>query len=491
MICLDLQQNIDMISEEVGQKDLLIIKKFYIGKVQPLDAALIYVNGLADKTIIDRDILNPLMFKIEEDLPEKENLADYISKKYISMSNTYIKNNLSNIVHEIKRGNSAILINQMSEAIILDTKGGQYRSIGEPENETTIKGPREGFIENLSTNLSILRRRIKDKNLVIEQFVLGQRSEVDVAIVYLENLADTSIVNELRKRINLIDVDKITDSGVLQQYLEESTYSVFPQSYATERPDVVTSNILEGKIAIIVSGTPFVITVPAVFIEFFQTVEDYNFKTVPGSLFRLLRVASIFIVITLPSIYLTLIKFNAELIPIKFITPIVQSRIGIALTPFLEIMGMEVLIEILREGGLRLPSKVAQTLSVVGGIIIGDTAVRSKMVSPTTLFLVGITVVTSFVIPNIEMSLAIRLLRFPMLIISNFLGIYGIGIGWFLIIVHLFSLENFGVPYLEFTKNDMLDTFIRAPIWMHNKRPEVIPNKDPIRQTDFRKKWKN
>jgi spore germination protein KA len=191
---------------------------------------------------------------------------------------------------------------------------------------------------------------------------------------------------------------------------------------------VATSNILEGKIAIIVSGTPFVITVPAVFIEFFQTVEDYNFKTVSGSLFRLLRVASIFIVITLPSIYLTLIKFNAELIPIKFITPIVQSRIGIALTPFLEIMGMEILIELLREGGLRLPSKVAQTLSVVGGIIIGDTAIRSKMVSPTTLFLVGINVVTSFVIPNTEMSLAIRLLRFPMLIISNFLGIYGIGI---------------------------------------------------------------
>ena len=224
--------------------------------------------------------------------------------------------------------------------------------------------------------------------------------------------------------------------------------------------------------------------------QFFQAVEDYTERTVISSFVRLLRIFAAVLVITLPSFYLTLIKFNVELIPIKFVTPIVQSRVGIALTPFLEILAMELVVEFLREGGLRLPTKIAQTLSLVGGIIIGDTAIQSKMVSPTTLLVVGVTVISTFLIPNYDMSLSIRILRFPMLMLANIMGIFGIAVGWFLILVHLSSLDSLGVPYFEFHKSDLKDTFIRAPLWKMNKRPEGIPNQDSIRQTDFRNKFK-
>jgi hypothetical protein len=225
------------------------------------------------------------------------------------------------------------------------------------------------------------------------------------------------------------------------------------------------------------------------FIDFFQSVEDYYERVLVANFTRLLRILATFIVITLSPMYLTLVRYNAELIPIKFITPIIQSRIGIALTPFLEVLVTEIIVEFLREGGLRLPSKIAQTISVVGGIIIGDTAVRSKIVSPTTLFVVGVTVVASFLIPNYDMALSIRTLRFPMLILANFLGIFGIGIGCFFIIVNLCSLDSIGVPYFTLNLCDMKDTFIRAPMWKMNRRPRSVPNKNPHRQTDFRYKW--
>ncbi len=232
------------------------------------------------------------------------------------------------------------------------------------------------------------------------------------------------------------------------------------------------------------------ITLPAIFIEFFQTVEDYNQKFMLSTVIRFFRVIAVVLVLSLTSIYLTLVKFNVELLPDKLLQPIVQSRVGIAFSPVMEIVSMELIIEFLREGGLRLPSKIGQTLSVVGGIIIGDAAIKSHFVSSTTLLMVGISTVATFLIPNFEMSLAIRILKFPILFLTNALGIIGVSIGWFFILVELCSLDSMGVPYLQFKKSDMKDTFMRAPLWKMNKRPKAIPNKNPVRQKDFRKRFR-
>jgi hypothetical protein len=361
-------------------------------------------------------------------------------------------------------------------------KGGRYRAVSEPQNETAIRGSREGFVENIETNISLLRRRTKDKNLVVENFRMGIRSQTPLALIYIDDVVDKDVLEEVRRRIQNINVDIIQDTGILEEYIEDCNYSIFPQTFGTERCDVVLANIMEGRIALILNGTPYVLTVPAIFVEFFQATEDYNERTIVSSFARMLRLLAVFIIITFPSIYLTLIQYNIEVIPVKFINPIVQSRQGIALTPFLEILAMEIVVEFLREGGLRLPPKIAPTLSIVGGIIIGNTAVDSRIVSPTTLLVVGISVIATFLIPNYEMSLSIRILRFPMLMLANAAGVLGIAAGSFFLIVHLFSLESFGVPYLEFNYNDLKDIFIRSPYNKMKTRPEAIPNINPLRQ---------
>jgi len=486
----DLNGNIDLIRDELGKQSPIVVKHFYIGADQPLEAAIIYVNGIANKDIIDRDILNPLMIHIEENLNGKANIGDYLCKRYISMSNTLVELELNVVISNLKRGKTAVLINGALETIIADTTGGLQREIMEPMNETASRGPRDGFVENLEVNISLLRRKVKDNNLTIELFSLGRRSQSDVAMVYISDIADKQVLEKLRMKIESVDVDAILSAGELEQFIESNAYTIFPQSDSTERPDKAIGNMMEGRMLVLIEGTPMVLIYPATFMQFFQTVEDYTQRTIVSSFVRFLRIMAAACVISLGSVYLTLIKFNVELIPIKFVTPIVQSRVGIALTPFLEIMLMEIVVEFLREGGLRLPTKIAQTLSLVGGIIIGDTAIKSKMVTPTTLLIVGITVIATFLIPNYDMSLSIRMLRFPMLILANIMGIFGIAVGWFLILVHLSSLDSLGVPYFEFHKSDMKDTFIRAPLWKMNKRPEGIPNKDPIRQKNFRSKFK-
>lgn len=484
------QQNIDFIKSNIGNNNSVVVRNFYISSKELIEATAIFMEGIVNKELIDRDVLHPLMHNVCEDLKGKENLAEYIIKRYISMSNIHIESDINNVVKMIKRGKTAILIDDIDQFILVDAKGGEYRSISEPDNETSVKGSKDGFVENLETNISLITRRIKDKNLVTENFILGERLQSDLCIVYMGDMVNEEILENLKNRINAIQVDGVISVGIFQQYIEDYTYSLFPQTFSTERVDIIVAEILEGKIIVLLDGSAVAISIPSIFMQFFQAVEDYNHRTIVASFSRLLRIAAAIIVITLPAIYLTLIKYNVELIPIKFVTPIVQSRVGIALTPFLEIVAMEIIVEFLREGGLRLPTKIAQTLSLVGGIIIGDTAIKSKIVSPTTLLIVGITVVATFLIPNYDMSLCIRMLRFPMLILANTMGILGIAVGWFFILAHLSKLDSFGVPYFSFHKGDLKDTFIRAPMWKMKERPEVIPNKNPTRQKDFRGKFR-
>lgn len=489
-INLNLKENLDLINDRIGKNNIVVTKSLLIGNEEQLEGAIIYINGLASKDIIDRDVLHPLMLHIKENLKDKPNIMEYISKKYITMSNTKIEKDINNILSSLKRGQTALLLENSDEAIIIDTSSGDYRSISEPTNESSIRGSREGFIEKLETNTSIIKRRIRDENLVIENMVLGRRTQRDLAIIYIDNIVDKNVLQELKYKLSSIDVDSVSLMGYIQQYIENDAYSIFPQSRTTERPDIVEGNLMEGRIAVMLEGTPMVLLTPSIFIEFFQAIEDYTQRTIVSSFTRILRALSVIIVITFPSIYLTLIKFNAELIPIKFVNTIIQSRSNIPLTPFMEILSMEIIVEFLREGGLRLPPKVNQTLSVVGGIIIGQAAIKAGIVSSSTLLIIGISIIAAFLTPNYDMSLAVRFIRFPMLILSNYLGLLGLTAGFFFLLVHICSLESLGVPYFSFHNEEYKDIFVRSPLWTMNKRPDSIPNNNPIRQTDFRKKFR-
>lgn len=487
-----LYENVSMLNSMLGKLNASTQKNFFIGKNKQIDATIIYIEGLVNTEFISEYILKPLMIHADETFLGNSNPCEYIAKKYILASNSYVEKDVYKLVDAIKSGYTILLIDGIDEAIVSDTKGGEFRSIDEPENEASIKGNREGFIENIETNLSIIKRYLKDTNLTIERLKVGLRSKTDVALVYIDDIVDKEILQELKNRINAIEIDGLMDGGMLSQYIEDYPYSPFPQVYGTERSDKVISNILEGRIAIIINRSSYVLTVPAVFNEFFQAIDDYNQRALNGSFSRILRYFTSFLILTLPPIYLTLIKFNIELIPLKLITPIIQSRKGIYLTPFLEIVSMDLVVEFLREGGLRLPPKIGSTLSIVGGIIIGNAAVQSKLVSPITLFVIGVSTIATFLIENYEMSLSIRIIKFPILIFANFLGFLGITAAWFILLIHLSSLSSFNVQYFSISKKDLKDIFLRAHLWKMNQSPEAIPNNNPIRQRDFVNKiWRN
>jgi branched-subunit amino acid transport protein AzlD len=485
-----LDMKIQNIKDLIGTNSTLIIKKFKLGKPNPLNTAIIYMNALAVKDIIDRDILKPLMFNIEEDLNGKQNLLQYISETYLPVCNTEFINDINKAVDEIKRGKTILIADSCEGFLMSDTTGGYYRSIAEPLNESTVRGSREGFVENLEANVSMIRRRIKDKNLVVEFVKIGRRTQTDLAIIYIKDIADINVVNQLKQKIATIDIDKITATGILEQYLSGNKYNIFPEFGATERSDKTAANLNEGRIALMLDGTPDAITAPSLFTEFFQTSEDYNQRLIPSSLLRFLRILCFFIVISLDAFYVALIGGNNEFIPLPFVFPIAQVRQNVSLSIFAGVLLMEIIVELIREGGLRLPSKIAQTISVVGGIIIGDAVVQAKIVGPATLFIVGVTTVSSFLINNYDMSLAARFLRFPMIILGNIYGLFGIAAGWFLIFTYLCSLSNLGVPYFSFKLSDMKDTFVRLSLFDMQKRPEAIPNINPTRQADFENKIK-
>ncbi|URZ17717.1 spore germination protein [Clostridium felsineum] len=474
------------IKSAIGDDSNLIVKEIIIGKRQQLDAVVIYINGLVNKDMIDMNIMSPLMFQVDEEFDYNRELADYLCKKYISVSNTNIETDLNNVIEDIKRGKTAVIIEGLNKFIIADTTGGPYRSITEPPSDVSLRGPREGFIENLETNLTMLKRRIKDRNLRTEKFTLGTRSQTDLAMVYIDDIVDKEYLKKIKEKVKSIDIDSVYGNSIIEQCIEEHTYSLFPPVCGSERPDVIQANLLEGRIAFILQGTSYVTVYPSTFFDFFQTIEDYYGRMLQANFIRIVRMIAVFAVTSLPAIYISFIKFNAELIPIEFVQSLIQSRKGIALTPFMSLLAMNFTIELLREGGYRLPNKIGQTLSVVGGIIIGDAALKAKIVSSTTLLVAGITTVAAFVISNYQMSVSIRLINYPMLILANWLGMLGIIVGWFFMLAYLCAMENFGVPYFSFNIDDIKDVLLRVPIWKMNKRPSIIPNKNPIRQKDFR-----
>jgi hypothetical protein len=484
-----LEENLSAFIKELGDENKVITKRFIIGKTNPVNACAIYINGIVDKNIISRDILKPLMESVVEDILNLDNSTTYLCERYIYISDTYVEEDISKAVDNMKKGYTVVIINGVLDFIIVNTVGGITRDISEPMNESAIRGSREGFVESLQMNIGILRRHIKDKNFKAEILTIGTRTQTDLALIYIDDIVDKDIVSDIRIRISKIDIDSVQGVGIVEQLIEKYPYTFFPQILTTERPDRVIGNIMEGRIAIILDGTPFIALAPVLFSDFFQSIEDYFERTLISSFIRLMRFLSAIIVILLPSVYLAFIRFNPELLPLKLLTPIVQSRKGIPLPPLLEILSMEIVIEFLREGGLRLPSKIGQTLSVVGGFIIGDAAIRARIVSPATLVVVGVATIATFVIPNYEMSLTIRLIRFPMLILANFLGALGLIAGVYVLMIHLYSIDSFGVPYWPtFKFANLKDTLIRVPLWKMNKRSESIPNNNPIRQTNFRKK---
>lgn len=435
---------------------------------------VLYISGLAKQEFIENSIVFPLLFHIQCPINNVECKTDYVAKRYIASSDVQITADLNLISMELKRGKCIILIENENNVIVCKTTGAAHRDVTESNVEKTIRGGREAFIESLEVNISLVQQGIKNDHLKIESFLIGKENQADSVLIYLDNAIDPEVLNNIKNNLSSIKARQVLGPGMLSQLMEKFPYSIFPQVKTSEKPTKVVSDILQGKAAILVEGAPYAMILPVVFMEFFQDIEDYANRTLIGNFDRLLRFLAAIVILILPSIYLILLTYNSELTPLNMIRIIASTRRDIPFPPFIEILMMETLVEILREGGLRLPNPAGQTLSIVGGIVLGQAATLAGIVSPTTLVIVAITVICTFVIPSYDMALSIRLLRFFILILTNFLAFLGILVGIQLIIVTLIKMDSFGVPYftpiapLRF--KGLKDAFIRSRIKDINTR---------------------
>ncbi|WP_099190362.1 spore germination protein [Tepidibacter mesophilus] len=480
-----LDKNINIFKKVLENNDSIIYRTFIDKTSNKRKYCIIYCDGMADKPSINEYIIDPIM-KNEE---SRSNIDDLLNDT-ICYSGMKTMDDLDQLIDAILYGDTVLIEDNNNKAAIFDTKGWQIRNISEPEAEVVLRGPREGFTESINVNLSLIRRKILSKDLKYKYKILGKQTKTKICICYMENIASDKIVEEVEKRLDDIDIDGILDSGYIDELIRDEPLSPFITIGYTERPDVVAANLLEGKVALICDGTPAVLTIPFLFIEYFQANEDYYNNFIYSSINRMLRYIGFFLTTSTPAIYLALVTYHQEMIPTPLLISISAAREGVPFPTIFEAMAMTFVFEVLREAGVRLPKPIGATISIVGALVLGDAAVKAKFVSAPIVIIVGLTGISSFLVP--KMLGAIIIIRVIFLLLASFLGLYGYIFGVIGLFIHLMSMRSFGVPYMmdlvSTEYQDIKDTAIRAPWWCMEYRPKFISNrKNRIRKKNSTK----
>lgn len=462
----DLQMNKEILVKLLNPAPDLIVREV---KSQPNEKQimLFFLEGLVDKQAVNNNILRPLSNHTIQ--------SSDIMKLPVTTSEKKIGHTWYEIHHALLEGNTVLMMEGQSFALLLNTQGWPQRQIQEPQTEASIKGAHQGFVETASQNIALIRRYIINPELKIQQLIVGRRGRSKVSLVYLRDVVNPEILDKLTNRIQKINVDAIINTGELGEFIEDNPYSPFPQFLTTERPDTAASHILQGRIAVVVDGSPGVLIAPMTFLSYLQAVDDYSMRWMVSSFIRLLRFVALFVAIFLPSLYIATLSYHYEILPLRLLISVGQSRAQIPLPPIFEALIMEVSIEMLREAGLRLPAPVGQTVGIVGGIVIGQAAVQAGIVSNIMVIVVAMTAIASFIIPNPDLSATIRLLRFPIMLVASQFGLYGIMISFMALIAHILALESIGTayssPFAPLWLSDWKDSIIRFPLRNMRIRP--------------------
>lgn len=478
-ITSNLQDNLSLVKQKFGNSPDIIIRELKIGSSKA-KAAVIYVQGLVDNQLLNDFLMESLMqYQSSSQNETKPEMLDNIYDLVIPMGGVKKQTEWSKLLESLLVGATLLFIDGTDKAFtVASTQGGEGRSISEPTTQNVIRGSKEAFTENISTNISMVRRIIRTPDLWVESMKIGTQTNTNVSIMYLNNIVDHDVVKEVKKRLKRIKIDSILESGYIEQLIEDRPASPFPQIYHTEKPDVIAGNLLEGRVAIFVNGTPFVLLVPVVFIQFFQTPDDYYFRFDIATFTRFLRIFIFFISLIGPAVYIAATTFHQEMIPTQLVLIIAAQRETVPFPAVIEALIMELAFEVLREAGLRLPKAIGSTVSIVGGLVIGQAAVQAGIVSPPMVIVVAITAIASFATPSFAVAISVRLLRFIFMGLAAAFGFYGIIIGLIMMTVHLCSLRSFGVPYMAplgpFRPVENGDTLIRAPWWATKKRPGLF-----------------
>jgi spore germination protein KA len=472
----DLDQKIIQIEQYFSDTEDLNIQKLVCSDQA---CALFYIDALVNIELIQSTIVKPMMDSSEKGI--EQSLTSVEVRK---------SSDLVLIGQCLLEGYCIIVTEMDCDAIMLPASQTYSRSIQEPTGEQVVKGPHDGFIESLNTNLYLLRHRMKNPKMKVKYFKLGNVTNTKVAMVYMDNIANPKIVAECEKRLCAIDLDYLYTAGNLDEMIEEHPLSPFPQTLQTERPDRAVSYLMEGKITIFVDGNPSVLILPITFFSFYQSSDDYNSRWITGSFFRFIRLISFIMAICLPAIYIATVTYHSEVLPMGILYSVKVSLTYVPLPPILEAFFMQIILELLKEAAIRLPTSISQTIGIVGGLVIGTAVVQAQLVSNTMIVIIGLTAIASFVTPINEFGISLRILGFPMMIAASLFGFFGIAIMLMLVFIHLCKIETLGVPYFApfgpfQGKENMKDIFLRLPIWAVNKNPW----KSSLKQTVFGR-WK-
>jgi spore germination protein KA len=441
---------------------------------------LFYFDTLVDSSLVQDFILQPLLLRPQDAIREVVSILDYAES-----------DNMEDAVQAILYGKVVLHQEGISKLYLLGVDLKKERSINIPTNERILRGSNEAFIENIDTNINLMRKLINSTEFVVKTYTIGRLSRTKVAVMYIKTIAQTAIVEEIDRRLTSIDIDYVEAPGFIDEMIREKKFSLFPQLLITERPDRARAYLMEGKVVIGTAGSPDTIIMPVTFWSFFQSPDDYQVSWLIGTFYRLLRISCLFITIGLPAVYVAVSAFNPQLLPINFVNTLQSSLKFVTFPPVLEALSMMFMLEILREATIRLASPVGQTIGVVGGIVIGTVVVQANLVSNTIVIVTALTGLASFVLPSYEMSSAVRLLSYPALLLSSLFGLFGLAFFFMMICIHLCQMTTMGLPYYTppFSFRDTKDTLFRAPLWSLRKRPVGTISSNRIRIRNPRS-WK-
>ncbi|MDR3270441.1 MAG: spore germination protein [Peptococcaceae bacterium] len=476
----DLNDNLNKCKLLLGKDSCDVISRELVsGGRYKFRCVVLYLNSMADTETINQHIIKPLLYErpaVREREADTAHRFAWIKTEMLSVGFMQEISTLDEVAEQFLQGNTILLIEGSVKALALKSDGWEKRAIQEPTSEIVIRGSREGFVESLAINISLLRRIIRHPSFRIETTRIGDYTKTLVGVAYIDGIVNPELIEEIRRRLGQIKIDGILESGYIEQLIEDDPLSPFPTLNNSERPDVVAAKLLEGRAAIIIDGTPFVLTAPQLFIEGFQSPDDYYLRPYYASIVRLIRFLSFIITINIPAIYVALMSFHQEIIPTSLLISIAEANEGTPFNSFVDALSIGIIFEMIREAGLRLPRAIGQTISIVGALVVGQTAVSAGLIGAPVVIMMAITSICSFVV--VGMNDASAMLRILTLLLASVFGGYGVVCAYLLMLIHLASLRSFGTPYLApfvpWSGQGLKDSFIRSPLRAMWQRPETI-----------------
>lgn len=496
-ISTQLSENLNVIEEQFSLplNGDLVIRKFRINvRDSSIEAFMVFFDGLVDTKVIDDDILQPLMLLSSLDIKgEGEDILKYIRSHIVPHNQLKEVRTHQEVIDAVYFGGCGIYIDGLDTAFTADVKDFPGRSVEKPNNELVIMGPQEGFTESLRKNTGLIRKRLMDRNLIAENIELGKRSKTPCAIMYIRDIANDSLVSEVRRRLQKIEVDHIMDTGELEQFIEDDPYYPAPQVLSTERPDRVCSMLAEGRVAIIMHGSPYALVVPFTNNDILYSAEDQYLRFPYSNLLRIIRVLALFMSLLLPGIYLAITNYHHEMIPTDLLLAILSAREKVPFPSVVEVFLMEISFELIREAGIRIPGPIGPTLGIIGALILGQAAVEANIVSPILIIVVAVTGLGSFAIPNFSGGFAFRILRFGFIILAALSGFLGITVGLVLLGLWSVNVKSFGVPYISpvapRTRGGFSGAVLKSPVWKQELRPDYMSAKKDRKQPEISRRW--